>query len=302
MVYAVGLCAALCLGLGFVLQQHVAQRAPEADVLRARLLLDLVREPLWVLGIGAMVVGQLLGAVALRQADITVVEPLLTANLLFALLLALLLYRQPVGLREIAGIASLGLGMATFLVAAGPHGGDPDGALVRWIFAAALAGVAVVAAATAFARVGGPAARAMMFGASAGLLFGVQDALTRSALVPHGGPAPLVLTWQPYAVIGVAVVGLVIAQSAFKTAPLATSLPAITMAEPLAGIAVGVVVFGEHVRLAPLPLAFEAAGLAAMVAGVLLVAGSKVLVERRHHGVPHPRRELVKRSGQEPPC
>ncbi len=302
MVYAVGLCAALCLGLGFVLQQHVAQRAPDADVLRARLLLDLVREPLWVLGIGAMVVGELLGALALRQADITLVEPLLTANLLFALLLAHLLYRQPVGPREWIGALALIVGLAAFIAAAGVHGGHPDGPLARWVFAAIFAGAAVAAAALAFARVGSPSQRAMMFGASAGLLFGVQDALTRSALARHGGLASLVLTWQPYAVIGVAVVGLVIAQSAFKTAPLRTSLPAITVAEPLAGIGLGVLVFGEHVRLAPLPLAFQAAGLAAMVAGVLLVAGSKVLVEHRHHGPFGRHKALARRSWQEPPC
>jgi len=80
-----GLGAALWLGGGFVLQQHVAATLPWSDVLSPRLLLDLVRKPLWVAGIVVMVIGQLLGAAALGQGSLALVEPLLAANLLFAL-------------------------------------------------------------------------------------------------------------------------------------------------------------------------------------------------------------------------
>ncbi|MGH8921273.1 MAG: hypothetical protein ACRD0H_23560 [Actinomycetes bacterium] len=73
MVYALGLAAALCLALGFVLQQHAAADEPIERQLSLWLLIDLARKPSWLAGIGAMIVGQVLGAVALDHASLTVV-------------------------------------------------------------------------------------------------------------------------------------------------------------------------------------------------------------------------------------
>jgi hypothetical protein len=66
-------------------------------------------------------------------------------------------------------------------------------------------------------------------------------------------------------------------ESAFNAAPLHASLPAITAAEPAAGMLLGVVVFGDVIRVSPGMLALQAAGLAAMVLGVILVARAPVL-------------------------
>jgi hypothetical protein len=72
-------------------------------------------------------------------------------------------------------------------------------------------------------------------------------------------------------------VALLLNQSAFEAAPLDASLPAITVAEPLAGIAFGVGVYGEHLTLSGPLLAVELLGVAAMVAGVVIVARSPVV-------------------------
>ncbi|GAA2932142.1 hypothetical protein GCM10020221_29880 [Streptomyces thioluteus] len=80
MVFAFALSAALCLGFGFVLQQNAAQRAPMSDFLSFRLLLDLVRMPRWLAGLGLMVCGMALGAVALGGGEISLVEPLLATT------------------------------------------------------------------------------------------------------------------------------------------------------------------------------------------------------------------------------
>ncbi|GAA3070815.1 hypothetical protein GCM10020000_64220 [Streptomyces olivoverticillatus] len=65
MIFAFAVGAAACLGVGFVLQQNAAQRAPMSDFLSLRLLLDLMRMPRWLAGIALMVCGMALGAVAL---------------------------------------------------------------------------------------------------------------------------------------------------------------------------------------------------------------------------------------------
>jgi hypothetical protein len=99
------------------------------------------------------------------------------------------------------------------------------------------------------------------------------------------GPATLLLTWTPYAVLVVAVVGLVLAQSAFEAAPLRLSLPVMTVAEPAVGIAYGVVVSGDQLRSDALGSSRQAAGLAAAVIGCLLVTRSPVLHRTSGHHV-----------------
>ncbi|KOG87377.1 membrane protein, partial [Streptomyces varsoviensis] len=94
-IYAVG--AACCLGVGFVFQQNAAQRAPMSDFLSPRLLLDLIRMPRWVAGIALMIAGMVLGALALAWGEVSLVEPLLATNLLFAMALSRWQTRQPLG-------------------------------------------------------------------------------------------------------------------------------------------------------------------------------------------------------------
>lgn len=281
-----GLAAAVLLGLGFVLQQRVARQAPSADSLSFRLFADLIGKPVWLAGIVAMVSGQVLGALALGGGHVSLVEPLLTTNLLFALVLARLLSAQPLAGREWGGAVLLIAGVATFIVAAQPSSGmgvidQPR----NWIFVGVVA--VIVAATVSLARRTADAARASLLGTGAGMLFGMQDGLTRGAmLVLDGGPVRLLESWLPYTVLAAAVIGLLLAQSAFEAAVLRASLPAITAAEPLVGIAYGISVFGERVRTAPVWLALEAAGLTAMIAGVVLLTRSPMLAPRR------PRRHL----------
>ncbi|MEV6110350.1 DMT family transporter [Streptomyces sp. NPDC051940] len=264
--------AACCLGAGFVLQQRAAQRAPLADFLSLRLLLDLMRVPQWLAGIALMVVGMALSALALAHGEISLVEPLTATNLLFALALSRRLTGQRLGRHGWSGAVLLALGVTAFIVAGEPSGGGPHaGPLRHWTVFGTVAGLAVVL--TALGRRARPSLEAALLALAAGLLYGLQDALTRTSAelaVDHGATS-LALHWQPYAVAGLGVIGLVLVQSAFETAPLRSSLPALTAAQPLAGIACGVGFLGDQVRLTPPALAWQAAGLAAIVAGVVLL-------------------------------
>ncbi|MBV9728056.1 MAG: DMT family transporter [Pseudonocardiales bacterium] len=248
-----------------------------------RLFADLIDKPVWLAGIVAMVSGQVLGALALGGGDgnVSLVEPLLTTNLLFALALARLLSAQQLAWREWGGALLLVAGVAAFIIAAQP--GSGIGLLDQprhWIFVGVIA--AIVAATVSLARNTAGAARASLLATGAGLLFGMQDGFTRGAMLAlDGGPLRLLESWLPYAVLAAAVVGLLLAQSAFEAAPLRVSLPAITAAEPLVGIAYGISVFGERVRTAPVWLTLEAAGLIAMIVGVVLLTRSPLLAPHR---------------------
>ncbi|MCW2871038.1 DMT family transporter [Actinacidiphila oryziradicis] len=271
-VFLLGISAACCLGLGFVLQQRAAQRAPLSDFLSFRLLLDLMRMPEWLLGIALMVSGMVLSALALTKGEVSLVEPLTATNLLFAMALSRRFTGQRLGWKGWSGVGLLALGVTTFIVAGQPSGGGPQaGALRHWVVVGIVAGIAVLL--VGCAKRLSPSREATLLALAAGLLYGLQDALTRISgqLAGEEGIAALAMHWQPYAVLGIGLTGLVLVQSAFETAPLRMSLPALTAAQPLAGIACGVGFLGDRVRVTPGALAWEAAGLAAITIGVVLL-------------------------------
>jgi drug/metabolite transporter (DMT)-like permease len=271
-VFLLGVGAACCLGFGFVLQQRAAARAPLADFLSFRLLLDLIHMPDWLLGVGLMVCGQVLGAVALAYGEVSLVEPLTATNLLFAMALSRRLTGQRLGWNGWLGVALLALGVTGFIVAGRPSGGGAEaGALRHWLVFGIVAGLALLL--TFEARRLPRSGEAALLGLAAGLLYGLQDSLTRvcGQIVQDDGLGVLAVSWQPYAVGVLGLTGMLLVQSAFEMAPLRMSLPSLTAAQPIAGIVCGVGFLGDRLRFTTGALAWEAAGLAAIVAGVVLL-------------------------------
>jgi drug/metabolite transporter (DMT)-like permease len=273
--YATTLLAAVLLGVGFVLQQYAAEQEPESRFLRLGILTDLLRKPRWLLGIGCMVAGYGLTAWSIDHLELTLVEPLLTTYLVWALVLAVPLSRQRLKVAEVIGAVILitGVGLVSASRSITPIGLD-FGSLSHWYAAAIIAGVAFLAVMIGYRRHG--QVRATLTGLAAGLVFGIQDALTRQTLTGLQGNSWTVLftTWSAYALIGAGVVGIWLMQNAFSAAPLHASLPGIAAGEPLAGIALGIVVFGDRVQVTPGLLAIEAGGIALLIIGVIAVARS----------------------------
>ena len=123
--------------------------------------------------------------------------------------------------------------------------------------------------------------RSVLFATGAGLLYGLQDVSTRAAAfnLDHLGVRQVFLHAWVYVVIGAAIVGIALSQSAFKAARLDYSLPPIAAAEPIAGIALGIVLLGDTVSVSIPGLAAEAACIAAMIVGVIFIGRSKSLAD-----------------------
>ena len=107
-------------------------------------------------------------------------------------------------------------------------------------------------------------------------MFGIQDALTRQTLesIQYTSWTVLFSTWSAYALVGAGIVGIWLMQNAFSAGPLHWSLPTIAAGEPVAGIALGILVFGDRIQISAGELAIEAGGIAALIVGVVAVARS----------------------------
>jgi hypothetical protein len=321
--YGLTLLAATAIGTGFVLQQIAAEREPDSRFLSLRLMTDLLRTPLWLGGIVAMVGGQILAAWSIGHLTLSVVEPLLTTNLIWALVLAVPLARRAHASRslmaraepaspngsspaspplaagpalataaiagkpavrvwEVAGavVLCLGVGLLSAEQSTKPIGLS-FGSFSHWPAAAAIAVIAFICVQAGRRRPG--RARALLTGTAGGLVYGIQDALTRQTLeaLQSSGISGMMQTWAPYALVGAGAVGIWLVQSAFSAGPLQLSLPAISAGEPVVGILLGIIVFGDRIQIAPLQLGMSAGGILALVVGVVLVARAPALSHLR---------------------
>jgi len=283
MVYPVGVIAALFLGIGYVLQQRVAAQAALEDLLSLRLLLFLMKQRIWWVGMVASVIGSVLGGLALQLASVSTVEPLLSASLLFALVTANVLSHHRTCWQELGGAVLVTAALTVFLAVGRPRASsqienNPYIVLMAVGAAAGLAAVLVIAG-----KLRGLVGESVLLALAAGVLSGLQDAGTRAALVDiddHGVLATVMHPWI-YLVAGGGLMAILLSQSAFKAARLDYSLPPLTVAEPLVGIALGVTLLGDRLSVTPTALGLQSACLVLMAAGVVLIGRSPSLAEPR---------------------
>jgi drug/metabolite transporter (DMT)-like permease len=283
---AIALCAALLVGTGLVLQQSTAEQEPSKYFMHLKLIAELIRKPRWLLGIAVMTAGYVLSGYTFDNLQLTVAEPLLATNLLWALLVAIPLSGVRPRKSEILGAVLLasGVGALSAARAVGP-GGDHIGSAAYWPAAAAIGFIALLLVRAGLRRKG--QRRATLTGLAAGLIWGISDALTRSTLLildRHGFVAVLT-SWPVYSLAAAALLALWLMESSFSAAPLHASLPGITAGEPVVGILLGVVVFGDVIRITPPLIALQAVGIVALVVGVILVARAPALSDIRARGV-----------------
>jgi hypothetical protein len=115
-------------------------------------------------------------------------------------------------------------------------------------------------------------------GVALGAVYAASAALLKS-LTDIRSPVALLTSWHLYAVILLGAFSLLLTQLTFQAGPMTASLPAMSTVDPLLSIAIGVVVYDEHLRSGP------AAG--AGLIGLLVVLGAAILqlsrVEAHHH-------------------
>lgn len=214
--------------------------------------------------------------VALRYGGLTVVQPILTAALVISLLLDHAIARTRVSGREMALAGLLVAGLVVFLMSSGamsPPGEVAIGERVPGLVLAGLGLVLLVASLVVAARapkVWGARALALTVAAVYATTAALMKSTTRIQEL-HGFGAVL-LSWQLWALVVVAVAGLVLNQRAFSLAPLRVSLPVIASLDPLFSVVVGVAVYDEQLRTTPLAVLGELLGLGLLLGAVALLS------------------------------
>src|SRR5215469_5582272 len=77
------LAASFCTATSSVCQRLGAAPAPGGDKFSPRLLLYLVRQPIWLAGVASLILGFVFQVAALRFGTLAMVQPILATELLF---------------------------------------------------------------------------------------------------------------------------------------------------------------------------------------------------------------------------
>lgn len=270
---AFAFCAALSNALATVLQRKAALSVPRSDGLRAGLMLDLLRRPVWLAGILAVVAAAVCQAVALATGPLTIVQPLFVLELPLALIIASLLLKRHLPVRGWMAVSAVVAGLGIALAAASPSGNRTHVPLDRWVLALAIClGIAVALVLTAVRRPEGRA-RAACFGAATAIAYALTAALMKASMhiLDAGGITAFLTAWQTYAFAVVGAGALFLLEHAMQAGPLVASQPALTLGDAGVSLALGIVLYEEHVRsgwwLLP-----EIFGIALVAAGVLMLS------------------------------
>lgn len=283
--------AAFFIALGSALQHQAAgTTCASHGGLGLGLVLRLARRGRWVAGLALAGVGTLLHAAALHDGALAVVETVLAMNLALALPARALLDRARPSAGHAAAAAVLGAGVAIFIISANPSAGRPaaeaGGAAAVILAGMVLAGLAVlIAARTNSERITGSA-----LGLAAGTLYGIGGGALKATVhtVLHD-PVAALTGWPLWTLCALTAWAFVMHQQAYARAPLRASLPAITVANPLAGVAFGAIAFDEIPAHSPVAVTAEVLGLAIIVGSVLVLS----LPEARRGGRPAPHDEAA---------
>ena len=93
-------CAALCNALTTIFQRLGVETAPDAEGPRPEADPACVRRPIWYVGFAAMLGSFLLQAMALGFGGLSVVQPLMVAELVFLVVILRVWFGAPLGWRE----------------------------------------------------------------------------------------------------------------------------------------------------------------------------------------------------------
>ncbi|MFF0108380.1 DMT family transporter [Streptomyces hirsutus] len=270
-LFALG--AAFSNALATVLQRKAALGVPRSDKLRAGLMLDLLRRPVWLAGIVAMITAAVCQAVALATGPLTIVQPLFVLELPLTLAIATVVLRARLSRTGWAAAFAVVAGLAVALTAASPEGNRTQVPMDRWIPALAVcAGVIVCLVLAALRRPEGRT-RAACFGLATAVAYAMTAALMKTSVhtLDDSGVTAFLTTWQTYGFALFGASALFLLENAMQAGPLVASQPAITLGDASVSLALGITVYSESVRTGWWLLP-QLLGVALIVAGVLMLS------------------------------
>jgi hypothetical protein len=256
-----------------LMTQHAASAGLSDQHRNWRLLVFLLRHPLWLLGWAAAAGGFAFQALALHGGQLAVVQSLLVTELVFALVLRRVWIHQHLAKTAWTGALVTCAALAVFLSAAEPHGGRLQPETIDWISAVSVFGGALAVLAL-MARWGSPVRRAALYATAASITWALMATFLKAStnLLASSGAVAVLEHWPVYALLVSAVLGSVLQQAALQVGPLSVSQPLIVVVDPAVAVVLSVWIFDERFTVGAAHKALAAVAFCVMAVGVTMLS------------------------------
>jgi len=243
--------AALCYGVGSVLQALAARQTPTAEGLDPRLLLRLLRNWRYLVGVGLDGLGFLLSIAAVWTLPLFVVQSIVASFLAVTAILGAIVLHMPLLRADKIGLAVVIGGLVLVGLSAAEDRSVDVSRAEQWGVLAFTCLLAVVA--VPFGRMSG-AASAAALGAIAGLAFGATSVAARMlpesfSLDAIGSTLDDLLTDPAtYALLVAAVIAMLAYSTALQRGSVTQATAPLVVGETVAPAIVGIVLLGDRPR------------------------------------------------------
>jgi hypothetical protein len=269
-IFALGAALANAVHL---MTQHAASIGVSGRHRGWSLVAFLIRQPLWLVGWAAAAAGFAFQAIALHSGQLSIVQPLLVTELVFALLLRRFWVHQHIAKMAWTAALVTCAALTVFLTAAEPHGGHLRPDAIDWATALAVFGGAVGVLAV-MARWGSPVRRAALYAIAASTTWALMAAFIKATtdVLVTSGLVGVLGHWPLYALIASGVIGSVLQQAALQVGPLSVSQPLIVVVDPAVAIVLSIWIFDERFTVGVVQKAIAGVAFCVMAVGVTVLS------------------------------
>lgn len=245
-----GLGAAAGVAVSTSLQHQAVGQTPSNLGGPGRVVLHLSRRPRWLAAQVLSLASFALHSLALTVGALATVQPVVVSGIALAVPVRAALGHRLPDVRELGAVVVTAAGLAVFLQAVNPQiGADVAPARTGLPAPGLTAGgfaLAALAEILASRRLTGQR-QATMYGAGAGVLFGVDAGLLKITMLQlhDHGMGGLLWGWWPWLLVAAGVAGTAMNQRAYRAGTLSASMPVLNIVDVLVGLVFGAVVFGE---------------------------------------------------------
>lgn len=239
--------AAVSFAAAATLWQKAALGLAGVSFRHPRSFLVLLTRWVWLLGLGAQILGVLLQGAALDRGRVSIIQPLLVTTVIWALPLGYFLTGQKITRRVVLGAAIIVVGLGVFATFADPAAGVSDAPGSDWVASLLVIG-AICAALLLFANRGSLTMRAATLGTLAGVLYGLSATLMKPVVenLHADGLAAVVGGWEFWVWAAAGIVGFLFQQLSLSTGRLVPSVATVSVANPVISVMLGALVLQER--------------------------------------------------------
>ncbi len=286
-IYIAALFAAMMNASSSVVQRIATKKPDPKRLFSQRFVYEIFKSRLFLLGLLLQLLAAISQAVALKNGSLIVVEPLLTSDLIFLLLIIHFKLKISIKPRDWVAALAVIVGLAGLFLAFQPRGGHLSYQAQPWIILASIVAPLVVILALIIRKLKSANLRALLAGMAAAMAFAMNAALVKLSfnLYTAHGLASLLASWPVYAFIVSGIISLYLMVNAFGSGPLAISQPVMEVSEPAIAATIGIMIFGDSFDSSLAALAAGLSFVVILITGIILLGSSPRIQQAGEQGI-----------------